>query len=143
MLKACVLLDRSLNQGRNEANVQFETICKTRSTVSNYDSTTREELKLHCLAGYKRGERQSFTGNIVCQEWFNRFLIGCHSRMGDDKRPDQDMPIEVILGVQATLESDFFNSQTVDQMIKVFVHAVFIICGFCAVAPLELWLNDR
>jgi hypothetical protein len=52
--------------------------------------------------------------------------------MGDDKRPDQDMPIEVILEVQATLERDLFNSQTVEQMIKVCVHAVFIICGVCA-----------
>jgi hypothetical protein len=42
------------------------------------------------------------------------------------------MPIEVILEVQATLERDLFNSQTVDQIIKVCVHAVFIICGFCA-----------
>jgi hypothetical protein len=57
----------------------------------------REELELHCLAGYKYGERQSFTGTTVYREWFNRFLIGCHARMGDDKRPDQDMPVEVIL----------------------------------------------
>jgi hypothetical protein len=52
--------------------------------------------------------------------------------MGDDKRPDQDMPIEVILEVQAILERDLFNSQMVDQMIKVCVHVVLIICGFCA-----------
>jgi hypothetical protein len=43
------------------------------------------------------------------------------------------MPIEVIIEVQATLERHLFNSQTVEQMIKVCVHAVFIICGFCAV----------
>jgi hypothetical protein len=61
MLKVCVLLYHYLKQERNESNVQFETIGKTRSAVSNYDRTTREELELHCLAGYKRGERQSFT----------------------------------------------------------------------------------
>jgi hypothetical protein len=66
----------------------------------------------------------------VNREWFSRFLIACHARMGDDKRPDQAMPIEVILEVQATFERDLFNSQTVDQMIMVCVHAVFIICGF-------------
>jgi hypothetical protein len=33
--------------------------------------------------------------------------------------------------VQATLERDLFNSQTVYQIIKVCVHAVFIICGLC------------
>jgi hypothetical protein len=121
MLKTCVLLDHSLNQGRNEANIQFETIRKTISDVSNYDRTTREELELHCLAGYKRGERKSFTRTTVYREWFNIFLIGCNARMGDDKLPDQAMPIEVILEVQATLERDLFNSQTVEQMIKVCV----------------------
>jgi hypothetical protein len=95
------------------------------------DRTTREELELHCLAGHKFGERQSFTGTTVYRDWFNIFLIGCHARMGDEQPPDQAMPIEVILEVQATLERDLFNSQTVDQMIKVCVHAVFISCGFC------------
>jgi hypothetical protein len=52
--------------------------------------------------------------------------------MGDDKRPDQAMPIEVILEVQATLERNLFNSQTVEHTIRVCVHAVFIIGGFCA-----------
>jgi hypothetical protein len=42
------------------------------------------------------------------------------------------MPILLILEVQATLERDLFNYRTVDQMIKVCVHAVFISCGFCA-----------
>jgi hypothetical protein len=131
MLKSCMLLDNSLNQGRNETNVQFETIRKTRSAVSNYDCTTREDLELHCLAGYKRGEIQSFTGTTVYREWFNISLIGCHAIMGDDKLPDQAMPIEVIPEVQATLERDLFNSQTSEHMIRVCVHAVFIICGFC------------
>jgi hypothetical protein len=116
----------------NESNLQFETICKTRSAFSNYECTTREELELHCLAGYKRGERQSFTGTTVYQDWFNRFLSGCHVIIRDDKLPDQDMHIEVILEVQATLERDLFNSRMVDQIIKVCVHAVFIVCGFCA-----------
>jgi hypothetical protein len=114
MLKACVFLDHSLNQGTNEADVQFETIRKTRSTVSNYDRTTHEELELHFLAGYKRGERETFTGTTVYREWFNRFLVGCHARMGDDKRPDQAIHMEVILEVQVTLERDLFNYQTVD-----------------------------
>jgi hypothetical protein len=52
--------------------------------------------------------------------------------MGDDKRPDQAMSIKVILEVQAILERDLFNSQTVERMIRVCVHTVFIICVFCA-----------
>jgi hypothetical protein len=109
MLKVCVLLDQSLNQGRNEANIQFETIRKMRSAMSNYDCRTREDMELHCLAGYKRGGRQSFTGTTVYHEWFNRFPIVCYAIMGDDKQPDQAIPIEVILEVKATLKRELFN----------------------------------
>jgi hypothetical protein len=65
MLKAYVVLDHSLEQGINADNVQFETIRKTRSVVSNYDRTTSRELELHCLVGYKRGERQIITGTML------------------------------------------------------------------------------
>jgi hypothetical protein len=68
----------------------------------------------------------------VYREWFNRFMSGCHARMGNDRRPDQDMSIEVSREVQATLERDLFNARAVEQMPRVCVHAVFIICGFCA-----------
>jgi hypothetical protein len=133
MLKACVLLDHSLSQGINKVNVQLETIHKICSTVSNYDHTTCGELELQCLAGYKRSESQGFTGATMYQEWFNIFTIGYHARiMGDERQPDQAMPIEFIQEVQATLERDLFNARTVNQMLTVCVHAVFIICGFCA-----------
>jgi hypothetical protein len=65
MLKSCVVLDHSLKQGINADNIQFETIRKTRSAISNYYRTPSTELELHCLAGYKRGEIQSFTGTTV------------------------------------------------------------------------------
>jgi hypothetical protein len=45
------------------------------------------------------------------------------------------MTIEVIWEVQVTLERDFSKAQTVDQMLRLCVHAVFIICGFCTGLP--------
>jgi hypothetical protein len=58
-------------------------------------------------------------------------MIGCPARMGDDKRPDQAIPIEVILEVQATLERYLSNYQTVEQMIKVCLRGVYHFWFLC------------
>jgi hypothetical protein len=131
-LKACVLLEHSLKRGFNAPNVQFETIRKTHLAVSHYDSTTTEDLQLHWLSGYKRGVKQSFAGTTVYREWFNNFIMGCHARMGDDRRHDQAIPVEVMLKVQESLEHDLFEGPAVDQMLQVCVHVVFFIYGFYA-----------
>jgi hypothetical protein len=60
MMTAVVLLDHSLNVGINAATVQFNTVRKTRSAMSNYERTTAPETRHADLAGYKKGERLGF-----------------------------------------------------------------------------------
>jgi hypothetical protein len=55
MMTAVVLLNHSLNAGINAATVQFNTIRKTRSAMSNYERTTAPEMRHAALAGYKKG----------------------------------------------------------------------------------------
>jgi hypothetical protein len=86
MMTAVVLLDHSLNAGINAATVQFNTIHKTRSAMSNYKRTTAPEMRHAALAGYKKGERLGFTNTSVYSMWFDRFIVGCHVRMVDDTR---------------------------------------------------------
>jgi hypothetical protein len=81
-----VLLDHSLNVGINAAMVQFNTVRKTRSAMSNYERTTAPEMMHAALAGYTQGERLGFTNTSVYSLWFDRFIVGCHVRMGDDTR---------------------------------------------------------
>jgi hypothetical protein len=50
MFASCVMLEHSLNPGINEATVQFGTIRKTRSALSNYSNTTAAELLEPVLA---------------------------------------------------------------------------------------------
>jgi hypothetical protein len=55
MMTAVVLLDPSLNAGINAATVQFNTLRKTRSDMSNYKRTTAPEMRQasptrHCTA---------------------------------------------------------------------------------------------
>jgi hypothetical protein len=86
MTTAVVLLDHSLNAGINAATVQFNTICKNQSDMSNYERTTAPEMRHAALAGYKKGERLGFTNTSVYSLWFDCFIVGCHVIVGDDTR---------------------------------------------------------
>jgi hypothetical protein len=56
MMTAVVMLDHSLNGGINAATLQFNTIHKTWSSMSNYERTTAPEMWHAALDGYKKGE---------------------------------------------------------------------------------------
>jgi hypothetical protein len=131
MMTAVVLLDHSLNAGINAAMVQFNTIRKTRSAVSNYERTTAPEMRHAALAGYKKGERLGFTNTSVYSLWFDRFIVGCHVQMGDDTRQDRAFSIELILVIQKLLEEDLLKCQTMEAMLNVSLHGIFFIAGFC------------
>ena len=107
---ACNMLIRSLRPGRNAATVQFETIRKGRSMMSNY---------IHASAGgvgqvaLSLGDR---TGSVDSSSptnsfWFRRFLSGCHRRMGDVWIPDRALTIDEVLHAQIVLEDDWQSQQ--------------------------------
>jgi hypothetical protein len=130
MFASCVMLEHSLNPGINEANVQFGTIRKTRSALTNYSATTANELTLPTLVGGNKGVRWSFSSTPMHGEWFDRFKLGCHSRMGDDTRPDKAMAIELLLEIQKLYEKKLFQCKTNEQVLDLCLHAVFHIVSF-------------
>jgi hypothetical protein len=131
MMNAVVLLDHSLNAGINAATVQFNTVPKTCSAMSNYKRTTAPEMRHAAWAGYKKGERLGFTNTSVYSLWFDRFIVGCHVRMGYDARQDRDFIIELIMAMQKLLEEDLIKCQTMEAMLNVSLHGIFFIAGFC------------
>jgi hypothetical protein len=131
MMTAVVLLDHSLNAGINAATVQFNTVRKKRSAMSNYERTTAPEMRHAALVGYKKGERLGFTNTSVYILWFDRFIVGCHVRMGDDTRQDRALSIELILVMQKFLEDDLLKCQTMEAMLNVSLYVIFFIAGFC------------
>jgi hypothetical protein len=131
MTTAVVLLDHSLNAGINAATVQFNTIRKTRSAMSNYERTTVPQTRHAALMVYKKGERLGFTNTSVYSLWFDRFIVGCHVRMGDDTRQDRAFVIELILAIQKLLEEDLLKYQSMEAISNVSLHGVFLIAGFC------------
>jgi hypothetical protein len=131
MFASCVMLEHSLNPGITAATVQFGTIRKTRSALSNYSATTRSELTESVLVGGKnKGERWNFSATPMYGLWFNRFKDGCHSRMGDDIRPDKAMSIELILEIQKLYEIKLFDCTSHKDVLEVCLNAVFHIVSF-------------
>jgi hypothetical protein len=82
------------------------------------------------LAGYKKCERLGFTITSVYSLWFDRFIVGCHVRMGDDMRQDRAFSIEFLLAIQKLLEEDLLKFQSTEAILNVSLHGVFLIAGF-------------
>jgi hypothetical protein len=100
MMMDVALLGHSLNDGTNEDHMQFNTISKTRSAISNLKRTADYELAQSSLAGYNLGEIMAFTNTSMFSLWFDHLVVGCHIRMGDDIRSDRSISIELLLEIQ-------------------------------------------
>jgi hypothetical protein len=78
---ACVLLQRSLDPGKTERLSQFSTARKIRSAFSNVYHASQELSKVTEMA-----PKLNKTYSTECPTygyWFEKFILGCHTRMGD------------------------------------------------------------
>mmetsp|Transcript_3766 Transcript_3766/g.5131 ORF Transcript_3766/g.5131 Transcript_3766/m.5131 type:complete len:384 (+) Transcript_3766:6692-7843(+) len=130
MLPACAIFIRSLDPGINASNVQFSTICKLRSHVSNYVHTTALGVGPTFIG--EEGRTQMVSSSPTNSLWFQRFMTGCHKRMGDVLIPDRAIPIEEILASiriqKERLESTESDDRTTQ--LKIILTTTFIISGF-------------
>jgi hypothetical protein len=103
MMIAVVMIEQSLRSGKRSANIQWNTIRKTRSAFSNYHHTTAPSCQLAALRR-DQGTRQGFSLSPTYSDWFDRFTVGCHKRMGDDVRPDMAASIGIMLEMDLLYE---------------------------------------
>jgi hypothetical protein len=78
---ASSLLLRSLDDGKNAARVQFETVRKLRSHLSNFIHTTPGGMGASCIG--EEGGVSAITNSATNSMWFRRFMKGMHKRMGE------------------------------------------------------------
>ena len=105
---AASLLGKSLDKGIYGPTVQFETARKLRSAYSNLWGSSRHALTLGVLA---RDTMKIYVTQCpgYCL-WFERFVRGMHSRMGDDRRPDAAISNVVMHEVMKRIEVDLIDS---------------------------------
>jgi hypothetical protein len=132
MKTACSMLLRSLDAGKNSDKIQYETMQKLRSHMSNFVHTTPTGLGATLIADDRKGGTVS--ASPTNSDWFKGFMRGCHRRMGDIWIPDRALTIQELLCAQTLLENDWelFEGDAHGKL-KTALTAVSVIGGFAAV----------
>ena len=127
---ACSLVLRSLAKGRNSDYVQFNTIRKVRSVMSNYIHTTPGGTGLSTVGAGESGGH-TFSNSPTNSWWFRRFLLGCHKRMGDVWIPDRALTIDELHACLQILEERWGRSEIVFQeRMEVALTGAMLVSGF-------------
>lgn len=88
----------SLDAGRySESHKQWDTIRKLRSSYSNQVRAARDaNSNVLSIADDKGSSYQRIAKDPCGSLWFQRFMLGCKKRMGQDWRPNQAISVELV-----------------------------------------------
>jgi hypothetical protein len=127
---AIAILDRSLAAGQNEEFVQWATFRKTRSTATNISQAGLEGLT-DSIGAYER--KRMWISNVATHQfWFTRFMGGLHKRVGELKKQDEPLSIDVVKAVEVILETEWSKATKPEQRKRIAEMGVWIIGGFCS-----------
>ena len=113
MTLAISLLRKSLDKGIYGPTVQFETARRLRSSYSNLWGASKHALTLGVLA--KDTTKIYVTRCPGYCLWFERFVRGMHSRMGDIRKPDAAISSLVMHAVMDRVDSDFVDADSLNE----------------------------
>eukprot|EP00980_Cylindrotheca_fusiformis_P023557 scaffold10595_cov116-Cylindrotheca_fusiformis.AAC.1 len=128
MLMAVGVLRRSLDPGKTEETIQFATARKIRSAFSNAYHTTHRLSHLATMA-YETTKTFSTTCPTYGY-WFERFMLGCHKRMGDATVTDFALSKPIFAELLKHLEGDYQRSSMVEEKFKLAEFANLLIFLF-------------
>jgi hypothetical protein len=129
MKAAIAVLDRSLDKGIYEENVQWDTFRKQMSTVTNILQASVGGLG-NSVGAYER--RWMWISNAVSHQfWFSRFMAGIHKRVGQVRKADKEMMIEVVHAVDHILEDQWKNALTTTKKNRIAEMGVWFVGGVC------------
>ena len=127
---AVSVLMRSLDKGRYQNTLQYESVRKMRSAFSNVWHASCNTLTTSVLA---RDIRKTYVTSCPAYSlWFERFMIGMHKRMGDEVRQDKAITLEVIHKLMEGLEEEFLGSRSNEERSALADMAVFSLASFLA-----------
>jgi hypothetical protein len=140
-LAVCVLL-RTLDPGINERTIQFNTAAGARTAYNNMWHASAEGGKGAVVA--RETAKLFVTTAPALSDWFERFMLGAHKRMGDKHVPDLAISIDVLLELMSRCEVELKNAGNNEAARgEVILFATFCVVGFCcALRGEELPLMD-
>jgi hypothetical protein len=142
MKAAIAVLDRSLDKGVYEANVQWDTLRKQMSAVTNISQASADGLK-NSVGAYER-RRMWISNAVTHQFWFSRFMAGIHKRVGQVRKADKEMSIEVLHAVDRILEDQWTSAQAAPSQRKSIAEmGAWFVGGFCTGLRGEEWRTPQ
>ncbi len=110
MKTAVIMLERSMDKGKYSATLQFDTTRKFRSAYSNCWGASVQSYTNVVMA---RDTLKTYVSSCpTFSYWFERFMKGMHSRMGDDHRPDMAVTAEVMHALMNRVNVDYIEAHT-------------------------------
>jgi hypothetical protein len=129
MKAALVVLDRSLDSGRYSDYVQWETFRKARSAITNISQAGSSGLG-DVVGAYERN--RCWISKVPTHTfWFSRFMVGVHKRVGEIRRQDEALSIDVLLGVNRALEARWTQTDNPRIRRRVAEMGTWFNGGFC------------
>lgn len=130
MLPAIAVLDKSLDKGKYEEFVQWETFRKMRSAITNFHQASAHGLE-DVIGSYER--KNLWISKVPSHTfWFSRFMTGVHKRVGEVVRQDWPIPIEVVQYIDRALNRLWRDPNTDDDSRKKIAEmGVWFVVQFC------------
>ena len=129
MLPAIALLERSLAKGVHSEYVQWGTFRKTMSAVTNVTQAGVAGLG-DSVGAYERN--RTWISNVATHKfWYSRFMHGVHKRVGEVRKPDEIISIDVLHAVDKILEAEWKNSKAPEPTRRICEIGAWMMGGFC------------
>jgi len=129
MKYACTMLIRSLDEGKTSRTIQFGTMRKLRSCYTNVYHASKHVSKLVTMA--KDIRKTAVTDSPTYGLWFERFMYGCHKRMGEILKQDMGMSIDAMHAYCDIGEEAFNDASSPDEKLREALLTLYGIVSFC------------
>jgi hypothetical protein len=123
----------SLGAGRYSSSYkQWDTIRKLRSSYSNQVRASRSaNSHTLSLADDKGTSYQRISVDPCGSMWFQRFLLGCKKRMGQDWRPNQAIGVDLMHELLGNCESQAMGSSNLTNKHKWVLAGGYFVYALC------------
>ena len=130
MMTAAAILDRSLNPGITEEHVQWDTFRGARSFVTNASQAGVAGLS-NSVGAYERN-RMWISSVVTHSFWFSRFMEGLHKRVGENRKQDEPITIDVLCALEEIIEREWSKSDRPETRLRAAEMGVWFLVGFCS-----------
>ena len=132
MRVAALSTERSLDRGMNEATVQFGTVRRFRSAFSNmWHASVAGGLD---AVAVRDTARLTVSSCPTFSDWYERFGLGLHKRMGDHIIQDKAISVEVMVELMRNFEVDWNRSVNLGEsdgkLSKILFPALFSVVAY-------------